>query len=168
MLQIPSGLDSELSKFPPKLRKLAEFVRNNPEYMSLKEYCEQGNVNYDTVRTLISRSRKKGNDFNELLTRIYREKLGSHRSQVFAALVRKTKEGSLPHMRLYFELTGDLKPDYTESQSTHNTQHNYIIMPPVEIPESIAAKSEEPSAMQPVLDVPDEQVIDVEDKEING
>ncbi len=54
------------------------------------------------------------------------------------------------------------------AQSTHNTQHNYIIMPPVDIPENGAKGAESDGAEhahQPVmLDVPGE-VVDVEAKE---
>jgi len=50
---------TELKEFPPKLQKLARFIEENHSFKSLKEACEFADVNYDSVRVLMARYKKK-------------------------------------------------------------------------------------------------------------
>jgi len=56
-------LNDENMKYPPKLRKLAHFISNSPNYMSISEYAKTADMSVESIYVLISRSRKKGNDF---------------------------------------------------------------------------------------------------------
>ncbi|MEE9238241.1 MAG: hypothetical protein V3U58_01630 [Thermodesulfobacteriota bacterium] len=171
MEQLQSGLGAELAKFPPKLRKLALHIIDSDEFMTLKEYSEEAGVKYNTIRKEICNQKKKGNDFHELIQSYFTQKLHKHKPEILDALVREAKKGSIAHIRTVLQLTGDIKADGTAVQSTTNTQHNYIIMPPVDIPENGAKGAESDGAehtSHPVmLDVPGEAV-DVEVKEKQG
>jgi len=98
-----------LSNYPPKLRSLADFISNSPEYMSLSEYSKAAGMSVESIYVLISRSRKKGNDFYELIHDIIRQKLRVYRPKVFKALVDKALEGDIQAAKLFFQLSGDLQ-----------------------------------------------------------
>lgn len=98
-----------LSNYPPKLRSLADFISNSPEYMSLSEYSKAAGMSVESIYVLISRSRKKGNDFYDLIHDIVRQKLRVYRPKVFKALVDKALEGDIQAAKLFFQLSGDLQ-----------------------------------------------------------
>ncbi len=124
---IPFVSADKFYQFPLKLRQIAVKIYDSGEHKSLKEYCEEFTCNWQSMKTMIARYRKKGMDFNDLLGDIHKEKLKIHRPRVYRALIEGCIEGSVAHMQLYFRLMGELKIDGDAPQSTTNTQHNYII-----------------------------------------
>jgi len=98
-----------LSNYPPKLRSLADFIANSPEYMSISEYAKAADMSVESIYVLISRSRKKGNDFYDLIHDIVRQKLRVYRPKVFKALVDRALEGDVQAAKLFFQLSGDLQ-----------------------------------------------------------
>ncbi len=98
-----------LSNYPPKLRSLADFIANSPKYMSISEYASAAGMSVESIYVLISRSRKKGNDFYDLIHDIVRQKLRVYRPRVFKALVDKALEGDIQAAKLFFQLSGDLQ-----------------------------------------------------------
>jgi len=50
--------NDKLKRFPPKLQELARFIEDNYAFKSLKEACKLAGVNYDSIRTTISKERK--------------------------------------------------------------------------------------------------------------
>jgi len=102
-------VDNKLVKYPPKLRSLADFIANSPDYMSISEYAKAAGMSVESIYVLISRSRKKGNDFYDLIHDIIRKKLRVYRPRVFKALVDKALEGDVQAAKLFFQLSGDLQ-----------------------------------------------------------
>jgi len=102
-------MNNNLAKYPPKLRKLGEYITNSPDYMSISEYAKAANMSVESIYVLISRSRKKGNDFYDLIHDIVRQKLRVYRPKVFKALVDKALEGDIQAAKLFFQLSGDLQ-----------------------------------------------------------
>jgi len=98
-----------LSKYPPKLRSLADFISNSPDFMSITEYAKAADMNVESIYVLISRSRKKGNDFYDLIHDIVRQKLRVYRPKVFKSLIDKALEGDVQAAKLFFQLSGDLQ-----------------------------------------------------------
>ena len=98
-----------LSNYPPKLRSLAHFISNSSDYMSISEYSKAAGMSVESIYVLISRSRKKGNDFYDLIHDIIRQKLRVYRPKVFKALVDKALEGDVQAAKLFFQLSGDLQ-----------------------------------------------------------
>ncbi len=88
MKQLSSGVGVELAKFPPKLRKLALHIIDSDEFKSIKAYCTEAGIKYDSARLLIAQQRKKGNDFHVLLRDFYSQKLHRHKPAILKALIR--------------------------------------------------------------------------------
>ena len=57
----------DIKDFPQQLRKLAEYIKENYEFKSISEACQSMGINYLSVQSQISRFRKKGFEYNELL-----------------------------------------------------------------------------------------------------
>ena len=99
----------KLEDFPPKLRNLGRFIINSGQLMTLKEACEATSINYQTVRTQILRSKKKGLDFHRLVDDHVIEKLRNARPEVYKSLQERAISGSLGHQKLFSEIVGDIK-----------------------------------------------------------
>jgi len=56
-----------LKHFPYKLRKVAKYLLQMDIKVTIKQACEDINVKYGSVRSQISREKKKGNDFYKLI-----------------------------------------------------------------------------------------------------
>jgi len=52
-----------LKHFPYKLRKVAKYLLQMDKKVTIKQACEDINVNYSSIRSQISREKIKGNDF---------------------------------------------------------------------------------------------------------
>jgi len=100
---------TKLEDFPPKLRKLGLFIINSGQLMILKEACEATSINYQTIRTQILRSKRKGLDFHGLIDNYVIEKLRYARPEVYSSLRDKAISGSLGHQKLFSEIVGDRK-----------------------------------------------------------
>ena len=87
----------KLEHFPPKLRKLGSYIINSGQLTTLKQACESTGVNYQTIRTQILRSKRKGLDFHGLIDNYVIEKLRYARPEVYSSLRDKAISGSLGH-----------------------------------------------------------------------
>ena len=123
----------ELTKFPLKLRKLALFIAESKDFMSLSKYSKAAGMSPNTTISMICQARRKGNDFNELLNKIYKDKLIVYKPQVMDALVRKAIKGSHRHQELYFRLCGDLKHEPSNIDKSTNTSLTFILQMPQHI-----------------------------------
>lgn len=129
-----SQFQQDLFKFPPILRRLATFIINCKDFMSISEYCQDAGISWSGVRVATFRSRKKDNDFNELLRKIWNEKLTAYRPQVMNSLVQQALKGSHRHQELYFRLCGDLYSKSKVEQNVHNSL-TFILPMPDSLPE---------------------------------
>ena len=98
-----------LKKFPPILRKVGKFMLQSDEPFTLMSACRAVNVNYDSIRTLINRSKRKGNDFQRFIDEQSSIFLHESKVGVYKALVNGAVSDSHMDRKLYFQLTGDLK-----------------------------------------------------------
>ena len=57
----------DIKEFPKQLQKLAEYIKENYMFRSISEACQSMGINELSVHTQISRYRKKGFEYNELL-----------------------------------------------------------------------------------------------------
>lgn len=108
-MQALTKSSTKLEHFPPKLRKLGQYIISCGQLMTLKEACESTGINYDTVRTLIARYKRKGKDFHSLVNDCVIEKLVNARPDVYRSLQEKAISGSLGHQKLFSEIVGDHK-----------------------------------------------------------
>ncbi len=100
-----------LKHFPPKLRKLAKYLLQMDKKVTLKQACDELNVNYGSVRSLISREKKKGNDFSRFIKEQGKSVLHLNKVGVYKSLVKGAVEGSAAHIKLFAQITGDLEED---------------------------------------------------------
>jgi len=100
-----------LKHFPPKLRKLAKYLLQMDKKVTLKQACDELNVNYGSVRSLISREKKKGNDFGRFIEEQGKSVLHLNKLGVYRSLIKGAVEGSAAHIKLFAQITGDLEED---------------------------------------------------------
>jgi len=148
---LPFISSEEFYTYPPKLRKLALKIYEADEYKGITEYCKDYNIPYSSTKTMISRYRKKGHDFLDLIGKIHKEKLKKFRREVYQSLLDGALKGSIKHIELFLKLIGDLK----EHEQTGNnvTNLNILMLPalPARPPEeqtNIELKNEE---MKPTM-----------------
>jgi len=101
----------DLKQFPPKLRKLAKFMLQSDTHMTLKECCKECDLNIDSIYTMIDRSKREGNDFQQFIHDQMTKVLQSNKLNVANKLVEGAVNGEHPAQKLFYELTGDLKKE---------------------------------------------------------
>jgi len=139
-MQELSKTTPKLEDFPPKLRKLGMFIINSGQLMTLKEACESTGISYSTIRTQIMRSKKKGNDFHNLIDTHVIEKLRNARPDVYKSLLERAISGSAAHTKLFAQLTGDLVEQH---KIDHNIKAKIVVFSPSPImPEDIRKERE--------------------------
>jgi len=151
-IKIRDNKDIKLGDFSPRLRRIAEIMINSIEFYSLKKACELANVNYDSARTMISRYRKKGIDFNDFVSSNAVELLNKGKYDVYRSIRDRAIDGTAQDRRLFTQLTGDL----IEKQE-HKHTHAVIVSSPLsnQVPQDILDKRKEEEEK-------DKEVIDVE------
>ena len=151
-IKIRDNKDTKLSDFSPRLRRVAEIMTNSIEFYSLKKACELANVNYDSARTMISRYRKKGIDFNDFVSSKAVELLNKGKYDVYRSIRKRAIKGTAQDRKLFVQLTGDL----IEKQE-HRHTHAVIVSSPLssQVPADIKRKELEQQKK-------DKEVIDVE------
>jgi len=55
--------NQNIKKLPRKLRQLAHVFTENIYFCDLKSACQYADLNYHSIRTMISVQKKKGNNF---------------------------------------------------------------------------------------------------------
>jgi len=124
---LPFISSEEFYTYPPKLRKLALKIYEADEYKGISEYCTDYDIPYPSTKTMISRYRKKGHDFLDLIGEIHKEKLKKFRREVYLALKNGAINGSIKHIELYLKLIGDLKESEQSGKVTNNL--NILMLP---------------------------------------
>jgi len=100
-----------LSQFPRKLKLLGKFMLQNEDSLTIAEACERLELNKDSIYTMITRCRRKGNDFSKLINDQLQNVLHENKLRIGKSLVKEAVSGSHNHQKLYFQLTGDLKEE---------------------------------------------------------
>lgn len=108
-----------LNDFPSSLRKLAKFMLNNEDIMTVSEAIKKGNFNYSSITTIMSREKKKGKDFKKFMNNQMQLLLNGQKLKVAKALIAGAVSNSHADRKLYFKLTGDLK----ESEKSINVHY---------------------------------------------
>jgi len=122
-----SVIAEQLAVYPPKLRKLGRYMIEIGELITIKKACNDMNLNYDSMNTLICRYRRKGKDFNALVNSYAIKKLDNYKTEVYDSMTERAISGSLGHQKLYSQLVGD----YTERQQVdHNVKTMVTLFSP--------------------------------------
>lgn len=106
--------DINLSDFPPSLRKLANYLIENVDYGSIKEACENLNLNTDATYVTIHKCKKRGLDVMDYVSDHWRSGFKKAKPLVRNSLVKGAINGSGKHQELFWKLSGDMV-DKTET-----------------------------------------------------
>ena len=111
--------DKDLEKLPRKLRQLAQVFTENIYFCDLKSACEFALLNYPSIRTMISREKKKGNNFWVLVENVRKEKLLAFKPFIDNKMIEGALNGTNRDKELFYKLSGDI-----QTGSNHNVNVN--------------------------------------------
>jgi len=124
-------INDKLNKFPPKLQKLARYIEEHYGFKSLKEACELSGLNYDSIQVMISKNRKKGNDFNQLVYSTLDLRNRKRLMFVDDTVCEKALAGDMRAAELFYKRAGEIKP-INKTEINFNQQNNYLTMQPMD------------------------------------
>src|SRR3990170_5205394 len=139
----------KLSDFPPKLRKLADYLIENVEYGTIKDACEKLSLNTDAVYVSIHKCRKRGIDLMSYVSGHWKEGLSKAKPLVRNALIKEAITGTAANQKLFFQLTGDL---VERQEIKHELGLSFVFVNDT-IPEDILQERAKEKANTPVIDV---------------
>jgi len=111
--------DKDIKKLPRKLQQLAQVFTENIYFCDLKSACEYANLNYHSIRSMISVQKKKGNNFWVLVETIRKEKLLAFKPFIDNKMIEGALNGTNRDKELFYKLTGDI-----QTGSNHNINVN--------------------------------------------
>ena|SRR3972149_6789390 len=138
-----------INDFPPKLRKLANYLIENVEYGTIKDACQKLSLNPDAIYVSIHKCRKRGIDLISYVSGHWKEGLSKAKPLVRNSLIREAITGTAANQKLYFQLTGDL----VERQEIKHELGLSFVFGNDTIPEDILQERAKEKANTPVIDV---------------
>lgn len=138
-----------INDFPPKLRKLANYLIENVEYGTIKDACEKLSLNTDAVYVSIHKCRKRGIDLMSYVSDHWKEGLKKAKPMVRNALIREAVNGTAANQKLFFQLTGDL---VERQEVKHDIGLSFVFMAD-QMPEDIRREREKEKKSTPVIDL---------------
>ena len=125
-----------LKQFPPKLRKLAKYILQSDEKVTIKQACEEIKVNYSSIRSQISREKKKGNDFYKLIEEEADNYLKINLLAVDVATLEGALTGSARDRELYYKRINKLK-EHPNIEINNNLSLTYAVHVDTSVSDSI-------------------------------
>lgn len=98
----------KLSDFPPKIRKIIDYVVENKDFYNLDEAINQLGLNPHSISTMKSRLKKKGIVLEDYIYEKRNERIKKYVPYVDNSLVNRAICGSAKHQELFYKRTGDL------------------------------------------------------------
>jgi len=120
--------DKDIEKLPRKLQQLAQVFTENIYFCDLKSACEYANLNYHSIRSMISVQKKKGNNFWVLVENMRKEKLLAFKPFIDNKMIEGALTGTNRDKELFYRLSGDIQ---TGSNHNINLQINNNIRFPI-------------------------------------
>ncbi len=93
----------DIKDFPKQLQKLAEYIKENYMFKSISEACQSMGINELSVHTQISRYRKKGFEYNELLYQMLDTRNKHRLLFVVNKVYEKALEGHVNASKLFYQ-----------------------------------------------------------------
>lgn len=100
--------DINISDFPPKVRKIIDYVVGNKDFSTLDEAISQLGLNPHSISTMKSRLKKKGIILEDYIYEKRNERIRKYVPHVDNSLVTRASSGSAKHQDLFYKRTGDL------------------------------------------------------------
>ena len=111
--------DKDIKRLPRKLQQLAQVFTENIYFCDLKSACEFAQLNYSSVRSMISAQKKKGNNFWMLVENMRKEKLLAFKPFIDNKMIEGALNGTNKDKELFYKLSGDI-----QTGSNHNVNVN--------------------------------------------
>ncbi len=115
--------DKDIKKLPRKLQQLAQVFTENIYFCNLKSACQYADLNYHSVRSMISAQKKKGNNFWTLVENMRKEKLLAFKPFIDNKMIEGALNGTNKDKELFYKLTGDIQSG-TSTNVNVNVQNN--------------------------------------------
>jgi len=93
----------DIKEFPPVLRKLAQKFKEKYTFRSIQQLCDGEGFNYQVVQNAISRMRKKGLEYNDLLYSMLNDRNKHRLGFVDNSVYEKALEGSVTASKLFYQ-----------------------------------------------------------------
>ena len=115
-----------INDFPPKLRELANFIRENYNFKSIQDACKLAGLNGHSINVTITKYRKKGYDFNKLLYNLLYDRNKDRLVYLDNAVYEKALDGNMTGAKLFYQRAGAID---TGSGGDRNVIINQINIP---------------------------------------
>lgn len=107
--------DKDIKKLPRKLQQLAQVFTQNITFCDLKSACQYADLNYHSIRSMISVQKKKGNNFWTLVESMRKEKLLVFKPFIDNRMIEGALNGTHKGKELFYKLTGDIQTGYNHN-----------------------------------------------------
>lgn len=107
--------DKDIKKLPRKLQQLAQVFTQNITFCDLKSACQYADLNYHSIRSMISVQKKKGNNFWTLVENMRKEKLLAFKPFIDNKMIEGALNGTSKDKELFYKLTGDIQTGYNHN-----------------------------------------------------
>jgi len=115
--------DKDIEKLPRKLQQLAQVFTENIYFCDLKSACEFAQLNYNSIRSMISAQKKKGNNFWVLVENMRKEKLLAFKPFIDNRMITGALDGTHKDKELFYKLSGDIQTGVNANVNV-NIQNN--------------------------------------------
>jgi len=115
--------DKDIKKLPRKLQQLAQVFTENIYFCDLKSACQYADLNYHSIRTMISVQKKKGNNFWVLVENMRKEKLLAFKPFIDNRMIEGALNGTNRDKELFYKLSGDIQTGVNANVNV-NIQNN--------------------------------------------
>ena len=115
--------DKDIKKLPRKLQQLAQVFTENIYFCYLKSACEFAQLNYSSIRSMISAQKKKGNNFWVLVENMRKEKLLAFKPFIDNKMIEGALNGTHKDKELFYKLSGDIQTGSNQNINV-NIQNN--------------------------------------------
>jgi len=137
----------DIKAFPPVLRKLAQKFKEKYTFRSIQQLCDGEGFNYQVVQNAISRMRKKGLEYNDLLYSLLDTRNKHRLGFVDNSVYEKALEGHVNASKLFYQRAGALDTGSGGDRSVIINQINIPIAtntrPPIDLIKQWKEETEE-------------------------
>ncbi len=123
--------ENKIENYPPKLRQLYEFIHENYNFKTISQACRLAGLDYHSIRVMLAKQKKKGNNFMQLLYKSLDERNAERLAFVDDRVYNKSLESDMRAAELFYKRTGALQSGSGGDRVQVNNQINLSFMSPL-------------------------------------
>ncbi len=112
-----------IEDFPPVLKKLNKIIIDNYTFKDIKELCINNSLSYDAVMGAISKHKRKGFNYYQLLDSQRQLKFLQVKPLIDNSMIDGALNGTNKDKELFYKLTGDIQTGINANVNV-NIQNN--------------------------------------------